>query len=445
MSNKSALVRILGSPRAYYVEFTKAVGDVCAGVFISQMFYWTEKGKDPNGWIYKTQPEIEEETGLTRKNQENARRILKARGVLEEILYGSPARMFYRVNVDALLDLVESGDFAPISIEKQIEIEPQKFIDVAKSAHMRATRSGAFSVYVDYIALLNSHRNDETGAILCSVCGKEITRGIGKNEESLSFGYIVPLNEGGTHSETNIAPRHLECQVDQPEVDQPEVQQEESTPSLFRLSNPVCLDETNKDDYPKQTSLLDLNKPSIYTKNTSKNTSKITAKITVPPPSLPKPRSNSRGKTQRSQAAHVVESTGVDLRARTAITDLIIDAYALRHAIDVGGDDRELRRMQEFADTLIKMGFETVEKVATLIENAKATMQKDIIFGNLLVQHASRCKAEADGVIKNEHSKPTTNHLDRRSQAKAASDADAEARFGHYNALLDEPFVPDPL
>ena len=39
----------------------------------------------------------------------------------------------------------------------------------------------------------------------------------------------------------------------------------------------------------------------------------------------------------------------------------------------------------------------------------------------------------------------TTNHLDRRSQAKAASDADAEARFGHYNALLDEPFIPDPL
>ena len=73
MIRKEAVMAVLGSPVAYYAAFAQALGGVEAGVFASQFFYWHGKGHDPDGWVYKTQAEIEEETGLTRRNQETAR------------------------------------------------------------------------------------------------------------------------------------------------------------------------------------------------------------------------------------------------------------------------------------------------------------------------------------------------------------------------------------
>lgn len=110
MISKSALVQVLGSPIAYYVSFAKVAGDVCAGVFVSQFFYWYGKGHDPEQWIYKTQSEIEEETGLTRRNQETARKTLKALGILEEKLEGLPAKLHYRLDIERLFQLVDELD-----------------------------------------------------------------------------------------------------------------------------------------------------------------------------------------------------------------------------------------------------------------------------------------------------------------------------------------------
>jgi hypothetical protein len=106
--SKSAMIQVLGSPVAYYATFAKVAKDVCAGVFISQFFYWYGRGHDPELWIYKTQAEIEAETGLTRRNQETARKNLKALGILEEKLEGLPAKLHYRLNLDRLFELVDN-------------------------------------------------------------------------------------------------------------------------------------------------------------------------------------------------------------------------------------------------------------------------------------------------------------------------------------------------
>jgi hypothetical protein len=105
--NKQAVIATLGSPIAYYVTFAKVAGDVCAGVLLSQFFYWHGKGANVEEWIYKTQPEIEEETGLTRKNQETARRHLRELGILEERLAGVPAKLHYRLNIERLFELID--------------------------------------------------------------------------------------------------------------------------------------------------------------------------------------------------------------------------------------------------------------------------------------------------------------------------------------------------
>ena len=89
-------------PVAYHPMLAKAVGGATTGLFLSQLLYWSGKGAALDGWIWKTQADWETETGLTRYEQETARKHLKHQGVLEEQLAGLPAKLYYRVNFDAL-------------------------------------------------------------------------------------------------------------------------------------------------------------------------------------------------------------------------------------------------------------------------------------------------------------------------------------------------------
>jgi hypothetical protein len=89
-------------PVAYYPKLVKVTGSVNAAIFLSQLGYWTPKAADPDGWVYKTQVEWELETGLTRWEQETARRQLRERSILTETKRGMPARLFFRIDVDAL-------------------------------------------------------------------------------------------------------------------------------------------------------------------------------------------------------------------------------------------------------------------------------------------------------------------------------------------------------
>jgi len=92
-------------PVAYHPDFAKAIGSVQAALFLSQLLYWSDKG-DNDGWIYKTQKEFYEETGLSRREQETARRKLKELGILEEKYQGIPRKLYYRVNMDRLVELM---------------------------------------------------------------------------------------------------------------------------------------------------------------------------------------------------------------------------------------------------------------------------------------------------------------------------------------------------
>ncbi|MGL1664079.1 hypothetical protein ACSTJP_00070, partial [Vibrio parahaemolyticus] len=71
-------------------------------LMLSQALYWSKRTNDPDGWFYKSQVEWEEETGMTRYEQEGARKALIKLGVLEELKRGVPCRLHYRVNMKAL-------------------------------------------------------------------------------------------------------------------------------------------------------------------------------------------------------------------------------------------------------------------------------------------------------------------------------------------------------
>lgn len=91
---------------AFHPDYARITGSVTAGLLLSQFVYWskgkTARGRD--GWFWKTQSEIIEETSLSRSEQETARKKLIRAGMIEEERRGVPARMWFRVNDGALAD-----------------------------------------------------------------------------------------------------------------------------------------------------------------------------------------------------------------------------------------------------------------------------------------------------------------------------------------------------
>lgn len=90
-------------------EFTEITGCVEAAIILSQLLYWHDKTKNPQGWIYKSYKDWEEETGLKKS------KVIKARKILEDGLeivestrsmVGGAPTLHYRVKVDMLVDLI---------------------------------------------------------------------------------------------------------------------------------------------------------------------------------------------------------------------------------------------------------------------------------------------------------------------------------------------------
>lgn len=104
-------------PIAFHRPFLYLGLNVSAGVFLSQVCYWSENRTtiDRDGWFYKTADDWFEETGLTRREQEGARKKLRDLGILEEKRQGLPAKLFFRVNHDVLhkllLEVVKTNEY----------------------------------------------------------------------------------------------------------------------------------------------------------------------------------------------------------------------------------------------------------------------------------------------------------------------------------------------
>ena len=113
--NKSVvnLLHLCDRPIAFHRIFVTITGSIVAALLLSQAMYWQRRTKDPDGWWWKTMEEWTEETGLTRREQETARRELRTVGVLEERRRGSPARLYFRVDLDCLDKRLQAFNVCP--------------------------------------------------------------------------------------------------------------------------------------------------------------------------------------------------------------------------------------------------------------------------------------------------------------------------------------------
>ena len=103
-----ALDALFGSGRvvAHRACFGRLFGGAACGILLSQFWFWTGTPtvrERTNGWFWKPQREITEETGLSRAETATARRRLCAQGVLEEKRCGIPATLHFRLDMAAVM------------------------------------------------------------------------------------------------------------------------------------------------------------------------------------------------------------------------------------------------------------------------------------------------------------------------------------------------------
>jgi hypothetical protein len=66
----------------YSPDLARIVGGATIGLFLNQLLFLSDKGANPEGWVYKSEAEMGKETGLSKREQQTARRKLLALGVI---------------------------------------------------------------------------------------------------------------------------------------------------------------------------------------------------------------------------------------------------------------------------------------------------------------------------------------------------------------------------
>ena len=102
-----ACLELIEEPINFHPAVAKLCGSANAGLMCSQGLYWSRMPnvQQKGGWFYKTSVEWQEETCLTRREQDTARKVLVEKGFMEtklEKVNGAPT-LHFRMHWDAIL------------------------------------------------------------------------------------------------------------------------------------------------------------------------------------------------------------------------------------------------------------------------------------------------------------------------------------------------------
>src|SRR5687768_2749212 len=90
----------------YSPDLARIVGGATTGLFLSQLLFLSDKGANPEGWVYKSEQEMGKETGLTKREQQTARRKLLALGVIVIMRGGCKDTDHFKVIWDKLYQVI---------------------------------------------------------------------------------------------------------------------------------------------------------------------------------------------------------------------------------------------------------------------------------------------------------------------------------------------------
>jgi len=102
---------------AFHPILAKVLGGIEEAIYFQQLYFWSDKGKRTDGYIYKTKEEIYEETTITWRQQDRIRQNLVKKGYLKTKLIkanGSPT-IHYKINVKMVQKAIDSNNFPNIT------------------------------------------------------------------------------------------------------------------------------------------------------------------------------------------------------------------------------------------------------------------------------------------------------------------------------------------
>jgi len=97
------LLEVFDIPVSFHRCLVPITGGVTSALMLSQAI-WITQALDPeaDGWFIRSQEQWTLETGLSRWEQETARRALRRSGLIEERRVGIPAKLWFRVCPEAV-------------------------------------------------------------------------------------------------------------------------------------------------------------------------------------------------------------------------------------------------------------------------------------------------------------------------------------------------------
>jgi hypothetical protein len=111
----------------YSPDLARAVGGATVGLFLSQLLFLSDKGHNPDGWVYKSEAEMGQETGLTKREQQTARRKLLSLGVIAIERRGFKFTYHFKVLWERLYQVIEQyqrGQNVPTQQDEPIQNVP---------------------------------------------------------------------------------------------------------------------------------------------------------------------------------------------------------------------------------------------------------------------------------------------------------------------------------
>ncbi len=120
------LLQLFDLPISFHRCLVPISGGVNAALMLSQAIWATEQlaaerhGAEANGWFTKSQEAWSEETGLSRWEQETARRSLRNAGFLEERRVGMPAKLWFRVRPDRVWRALQAQAADPVGVADSV-------------------------------------------------------------------------------------------------------------------------------------------------------------------------------------------------------------------------------------------------------------------------------------------------------------------------------------
>lgn len=146
MNTSIPMIKLIEAMNDQPIAFNKYYVFIGCGIngalMLSQLVYWTSRTKNADGWVYKTQAEWTQETGLTRTEQENARKKLLELSFITEKKQGVPCRVFFRVEREnlykALVEYSETLDCSQFAGNLHTGLQETYELGCGKPANKKA-------------------------------------------------------------------------------------------------------------------------------------------------------------------------------------------------------------------------------------------------------------------------------------------------------------------